>query len=101
MVERSQAIGLAFVLEPVEIAGGAVLVEGVGGDAVFGDPVHLLGADLQLDALAPDADDGGVDRAVVVVLGDRDVVLEAAGHDLPVGVDDPERAVAVLHRSRR
>ena len=90
--------GLALALDAVEVVGDALLVEGVGGDAVLGDAVHLLGADLQLGALAAEADDGRVDRAVVVVLGDRDVVLEAAGHDLPVGVDDAERAVAVGDR---
>jgi hypothetical protein len=42
------------------------------------------------------ADHGGVDRAVVVLLGRRDVVLEAARHHRPGRVDDPERAVAVL-----
>ncbi len=32
---------------------------------------------------------------IVVVLGDRDVVLEAARDDLPVGVHDAEGAVAI------
>ena len=90
-----------LVLDAGEIAGGALLVERVRGDAEFGDAVHFLGADLQFGALPPDPDDGGVDRVVVVVLGDRDVVLEAAGHDLPVGVDDAERAVAFGDRRRR
>ena len=58
--------------------------------------MHALGADLQLDALVARADDGGVDRLVVVVLGGRNVVLEAAGNDAPRGVHDAERAVAVL-----
>ena len=98
MVWRSQEKAWLSPWMLVEVVGGALLVEGVGGDAVLGDAVHLLGADLQLGALAAEADDGGVDRAVVVVLGDRDVVLEAAGHDLPVGVDDAERAVAVGRR---
>ena len=77
---------------------GAVLVDGVRGDAVFGDRVHLPGADLQLDALVGRADDGGVDRAVVVLLRRRDVVLEAAGHHRPGRVDGAERAIAVLDR---
>ena len=64
------------------------------GDAVFGDLVHLAGADLQLDALLAGPDHGGVDRAVVVLLGRRDVVLEAAGNDRPGGVDDAERLIA-------
>jgi hypothetical protein len=66
------------------------------GDAVFGDLVHLAGADLQFDALLRRADDGGVDGPVVVLLRRRDVVLEAAGHGVPLAVDDAERAVAVV-----
>jgi hypothetical protein len=70
----------------------------VRGDAVFGDLVHLLGADLQLDALVAGTDHGGVDRAIVVLLRRRDVVLEAAGHHRPGGVHDAERAVAGSRR---
>ena len=58
----------------------AVLVERVRGDAVFGDLMHFLGADLQLDALLARADHGGVDRAIIVRLRRRDVVLEATRH---------------------
>src|SRR5262249_48706417 len=75
-----------------------VLVERMGGDAVFGDLVHLVGADLQFDALFARPDHGGVDRTVVVLLGRRDVVLEAAGHDRPSGVDDAERLIALGER---
>ncbi len=74
--------------------GGAVLVERMGSDTVFGDLVHALGADLQLDTLARRADDGGVHRPVVVLLRRRDIVLEAAGHHAPARVDDAERPVA-------
>src|SRR5882757_1206019 len=63
-------------------------------DAELGDLVHLYGADLQLDALLAGADHRGVDRAIVVLLGGRDIVLEAAGHHRPGGVDDAERLVA-------
>ncbi len=73
----------------------AVLVEGVGGDAVFVHLVHVVGADLHLHALALRADDGGVERAVVVALGRRDVVLETLRHGRPGRVDDADRAVAV------
>ncbi len=50
------------------------------GDAELGDLVHLAGPDLRLDALTLGADDAGMERAVVVGLGRRDVVLEAARH---------------------
>ena len=68
------------------------------GDAVFGDLVHLAGADLQLDALLAGPDHGGVDRAVVVLLRRRDVVLEPRRHHRPGGVDDAERLVALGDR---
>src|SRR5262245_21928492 len=74
--------------------GDAVLVQRVGGDAVLGDVMHVGGADLQLDALMARADDGGVDRLVVVLLRRRDVVLEAIRHGAPGRVNNPERAVA-------
>src|SRR5260370_21796244 len=38
-----------------------------------------------------------MDRAVVVLLGGRDIVLEAPGHHRPRGVDDPKRLVALRH----
>ena len=56
------------------------------------------GADLQLDALLARPDHGGVDRAVVVLLGRRDVVLEAARHHRPGRVHDAERLVALGQR---
>ena len=68
------------------------------GDAVFGDVVHLVRADLQFDALLAGADHGGVDRAIVVLLGRRDVILEAARHDRPGRVHDAERLIAIPDR---
>src|SRR5438552_3968453 len=44
----------------------------------------------------PTAVHGRVQRAVVVLLGRRDVILEAAGHERPFGVDDAECPVAIL-----
>ena len=58
--------------------------------------MHPLGADLQLDPLMARADDGGVDRLVVVLLRIGDVVLEAAGHRVPARVHHGQRAVTVL-----
>ena len=86
--------GVGFALQQFGRRAHAVLVEGVRGDAEFGDLVHFLGADLQFDALIAGADHGGVDRAIIVLLRRRDVVLEPAGHDGPGGVHDAERAVA-------
>ena len=71
----------------------ALLVPPVGGDAVLGHVMHFLGADLHLDALLLGPDHGGVDGAVVVALGRRDVILEAARHHGVGGVDVTERLV--------
>ena len=88
-------------LEPVQcldllVAGvfALGLVEPVGGDAGFGDAVHLGRADLELDAAAVRADHGGVQRLVAVLLGDGDEVLEAAGVGLEGAVDGAQCQVA-------
>ena len=54
-----------------------------------------VGPDLDLERLAVERDDRGVERLVEVVLGDRDVVVELAGDRAPERVDDAERRVAV------
>ena len=59
--------------------------------------VHRLGPDLDLERLAVERDDRGVERLVEVVLGDRDVVVELAGDRAPQRVDDAERRVTVAH----
>ena len=85
---------IGFALQEFGRRTHAILVEGVRGDAELRDLVHLLGADLQFDALFAGADHGGVDRAVIVLLRRRDVILEPAGHHRPGGVHDAECAVA-------
>ena len=76
----------------------AILVERMGRDAHFRDLVHGASADLQFYALPRRADDGGVDRAVIVLLWRRDIVLEAAGNDRPARMHDAERAIAIRRR---
>ncbi len=75
----------------------AFLVCPVGRNPFLGDPVHLLGADLDLHPFAHRANHGGVQRLVHVRLGDGDEVLEAAGDRLPELVDEAERLVARGH----
>ena len=70
----------------------------MGGDAVFGDAVHVPGTDLHLEGDAVVRDQGGVDGLVHVLLGHGDVVLEAAGDGLPHGVDDAQALVAFPYR---
>ena len=78
--------------------GAAFLVGPVRRDAELGVLVHLARADLHLDALRLRPDHGGVDRAVAVALGGRDVVIELARHVGPLAVHDAERRVALGDR---
>src|SRR5271163_421184 len=73
------------------------LVFPVGGDTLFGDAVHLLGAYLDLEGL-PGMNHRGVQRLVEVRARHCDIVLEASGDRPPDLVDDAERGVAILHR---
>ena len=83
------------------LAGGpALLVGPVRREAIFGLGVHLLGADLHLDAHLLRMDDRGVERAIAVALRGRDIILEAARHHRPAPVEYAERligGVGVLH----
>src|SRR5215212_4965207 len=77
------------------LAGAAMLVEPVRGDAELRRLVHFARAHLDLERPAFRSDHGRVQRLVAVQLRHGDVVLEAAGHRLPERVDQTERAVAV------
>ncbi len=93
--------GVRAALARQHLGWGAVpvLVERMRRDAVFGDLVHRAGADLQFDALLAGSDDRGVQRAIVVLLRYRDVILEPRRHHRPGHVHDAERAVAFLGRT--
>ena len=85
--------------EALLVAGGddgfAGLVFPVGGDSLFGDAMHLVGADLHLELVAALAHDGGVQGLVEVGAGDGDEVLDAAGDRTPQHVNEAEDAVAI------
>ena len=68
----------------------------MGGDAAFGHVVHFLGADLDFHPLLFRAHHRGVDGAIAVGLGRGDEILEALRHHLPAGMDDAQRAIAIL-----
>ena len=72
----------------------AGLVLPVGGDALFGDAVHLFGANLHLELMAAGAHDRGVQRLVAVGAGAGDEVFDATGHRTPEGVNEAEDGVA-------
>ncbi len=81
------------------VAGGGLevgaLVTPVRADAQLGFLVHGMGADLHFQHLAVGADHRGVQRAVAVLLGVGDVVVELLGNVPPEGVHDAQRGVAV------
>lgn len=73
------------------------LVAPVGADPQLSLFVHRVGTDLHFQHLALRADDRRVQRAVTVLLGVGDVVVELFRNVPPQGVDDPQRGVAVAH----
>ena len=92
---------LADPVEPLLVAGrhhaSAGLVLPVGGDALFGDAVHLIGADLHLELMAAGAHHRGVQRPVTVGAGAGDEVLDAPRHRPPQGMNEPEDGVTGGH----
>ena len=74
------------------------LVEPVGGDPHFRDPVHFPRADLDLGRFSVGRDDRGVQGLVHVHLGTGNVVFESIEDGGVEGMDDPERVVAVGQR---
>ena len=94
---------VAELLEPSEInlfvasLSRGLLVLPVSGDTKLSPLVHLLGADLNLDASALWPNHGGVERLIEVELGHRDVVLEAPGERGPTCVNCSQSRVAISH----
>jgi hypothetical protein len=77
----------------------AALVEPVRGDALLGNRMHLLGADLKLDRGTQRAHQRGVQRLVAVGLRDRDVILETTGQGLEELMEHTHRHVALHLRA--
>ena len=100
------AVGAAFGRQLVRIdrtgavegrrAADAVLVEEMRGDPLGCEFVHILGPDLQFDALMAGTDNGRVQRTIVVLFWRRDVVLEPARHHRPFRVDGAQHAVTIV-----
>ena len=63
-------------------------------DSLFGDAVHLFGADLHFELVAAFAHHRGVERLVAVGARNGDEVLDAAGHRTPQRMNQPEDRVA-------
>ena len=71
------------------VACATLFVLPVRGDAKLGLLVHLARADLNFNAQLLRSNHGGVDRAVQIFLGQRDVVIELSWHIAPIAVHDP------------
>ena len=70
----------------------------VRGDPALSHFVHFRGSDLQFHPFMVRTDNGGVDRAIVILFRSRDVILETAGYDAPVLMHQAEGTVAIIDR---
>ena len=78
------------------VVAGRLLVGPVRGQPVIGLGMHFGSADLDFHARVAGMDHAGVQRAIAVALGRRDIVLEPPRHHRPAAMDDAKRAVAIL-----
>jgi len=92
LLEPGEALGVFFVVGP------PLFIAPVGRNPFFSHPVHLPGADLNLQALAALADHRSVDGLVHVALGHADIVFQAPRHRPEQGVDDSQGFIAFLDR---
>ena len=70
----------------------------MGGNAVLGLLMHLVGSNLNLERTSRRADDRRVERLVVIDLGHGDIVFKATRHGVPQRMHRTERGVAIAHR---
>ncbi len=95
--QLAQPLDLAVV---GRVLRGALLVAPVRGDPELGMLVHVARADLDLERRRARPDHGRVQRAVEVVLGRGDVIVEFARNVGPAAVHDAERGIAVRDAPR-
>ena len=70
----------------------------MGGNAVLGLLMHLVGSNLNLERTSRRADDRRVERLVVIDLRHGDIVFKATRHGVPQRMHRTERGVAIAHR---
>ena len=70
----------------------------MGGDAVLGLLVHLVGSNLNLERTGRGADNRRMKRLIVIDLGHGDIVFKATGHGVPQRMHRTERGIAIAHR---
>jgi hypothetical protein len=67
----------------------------VGRDTFLGNPMHFMGANLNLDPLAVRSNHARMQRLIHIELGQGDIVLETSGHRAPLGMHHAERFVTL------
>ena len=72
----------------------------MGGNAVLGLLMHLVGSNLNLERTSRGADNRRMERLVVIDLGHGDIVFKATRHGVPQRMHRAERGVAIAHRMR-
>ena len=77
--------------------GLGVLINTMRRHPALSDFMHELRADLQFHAHPVRANDGGVDRAVIILLGVGDVILETPRHHPPCLMHNAQRPVTFVH----
>ena len=87
-----------LLVQRVAALAALLLVAPVRRHAILALPMHVLGADLDLQRTARRPDDRGVQALVHVELRHGDVIFETAGHRMPQRVHRAQSRVAVLHR---
>ena len=70
----------------------------MGGNAVLGLLMHLVGSNLNLERTSRGSDNRRVKRLVVIDLGHGDIVFKATGHGVPQRMHRTERGIAIAHR---
>ena len=70
----------------------------MGGDAVLGLLVHLVGSNLNLERTGRGADNRRMERLVVIDLGHSDIVFKTTGHGMPQSMHGTKRGIAIAHR---
>ena len=76
----------------------AFLVAPVRRNPVFGDPMHIVRADLHLEESASARDHGRVQRLIHVALWHRDVIVELSWNRGPEAVNNSKRRIALRDR---
>ncbi len=100
------AVGIGFSAgraEPVKrlFCVGRILVKRMRRHAALSNLMHQLGADLHFNPHVMRPDHNRMQRAVVILLGRRNVILEAPRNGPPRPVHNANRPVALVHRAHQ